>query len=64
MREWQRVAVDHRDDGVFTGILPGMPAAAGDAAAEKQFALGAVEHHVSGGFGSEALGFFAIADER
>ena len=60
MSEWQRVAVDLRNDGVFTGVLSRMAAAAGDAAAKKQLAFGTVENDVAGGYGPESFGFCAI----
>ena len=64
MSEWQRVAVDLRNDGVFTGVLSRMAATAGDAAAEKQLAFGTVENDVAGRYGTESFGFCALLIQR
>src|SRR6185437_9143852 len=53
-----------RDHGIFRRVFSGMTAAGGDAAAEKQFALGAVENDVSRRFGAKALGFLAVLIQR
>ncbi len=64
MGEGQSAAVDQRNNGVFARVLAGMTTAARDAAAEKQFALGTVEHHVAGRFSGESPGFLAVAVQR
>ena len=60
MLERQRVAIHERDDRVFTGVCSHVAAAASDATAEKQLAMGTVENGVAGRFGTETLGFGTV----
>jgi hypothetical protein len=64
MCEGKRVAIDLRKDGIFTGVLSGMAAAACDTAAEKQFPFRTIENKVTGRFGAKAFGFFAVFIKR